>query len=153
MSRPVCAAAWFTTYQDQGSVVISVSRVDVDASRDLFLAHLQVTPEAQLVYEQTLTDITGDLPSACFTEYTKGFASIKRVVLFQVATIDLLLFSMQSSFKLMLLDDHDDRSVFTRLGLDHRPWRLCLGKKYIFFWTMPSASVYTGGGAPLCNAE
>lgn len=105
--------------------------------------------------KEQLTDATGVLPSACFTENTKGVASIKRIVLFQVAAVDLLLFSMQGGFELMLLDDHGDLRDFTRLGLglDHRPWRLCLGKKYIFFWSMPSASVYTGGVAPLSDAE
>lgn len=100
-----------------------------------------------------LTDTTGVLPSACFTENTKGLASIKRIVLFQVAAVDLLLFGMQGGFELMLLDDHGDWSVFTRLGLDHRPWRLCLGNMCTFFCLMPSASVYTGGVAPLSDAE
>ena len=41
------------TYQDERSVIISVSRVDVDTSRDLLLAHLQVTPELLLVHTRT----------------------------------------------------------------------------------------------------
>lgn len=136
------------TYQDQGSVIISVSCVYVDTGRDLFLAHLQVAPEPSLVCDETTKRCKKCLPSACFTEDTKGLASIKRIVLFQLAAMDLLLFGMQGDFELMLLDDHGDWSVFTRLGLDHRPWRLCLGIMCIFFCLMPSASVRYGWRCP-----